>query len=210
MWEIHKFGSVRGIKQSGKVVKMSTRHENLIKVQDIFLNRINHICKKLGLNNVMAQLYAILYLNNEPLSLDDMVERLKISKGSASVNIRALESYGAVRRVWMRGSRRDYYEADTDIVRVVTDRINLIARLRLSEVDELMKTSAKLLDSINPSDKDEDVAIKAFRQKLDSLEALRSQAQSLFDLVNSGLLTTLLNNKPTESEKEASLAASVA
>src|SRR3989338_5217258 len=124
MWEIHKFGSVRGIKQSGKVVKMSTRHENLIKVQDIFLNRINHICKKLGLNNVMAQLYAILYLNNEPLSLDDMVERLKISKGSASVNIRALESYGAVRRVWMRGSRRDYYEADTDIVRVVTDRIN--------------------------------------------------------------------------------------
>lgn len=185
-------------------------NENLIKVQDIFLNRINHICKKLGLNNVMAQLYAILYLNNEPLSLDDMVERLKISKGSASVNIRALESYGAVRRVWMRGSRRDYYEADTDIVRVVTDRINLIARLRLSEVDELMKTSAKLLDSINPSDKDEDVAIKAFRQKLDSLEALRSQAQSLFDLVNSGLLTTLLNNKPTESEKEASLAASVA
>ena len=188
----------------------NSMNENLIKVQDIFLNRINHICKKLGLNNVMAQLYAILYLNNEPLSLDDMVERLKISKGSASVNIRALESYGAVRRVWMRGSRRDYYEADTDIVRVVTDRINLIARLRLSEVDELMKTSAKLLDSINPSDKDEDVAIKAFRQKLDSLEALRSQAQSLFDLVNSGLLTTLLNNKPTESEKEASLAASVA
>src|SRR3990167_2981225 len=169
----------------------NSMNENLIKVQDIFLNRINHICKNLGLNNVMAQLYAILYLNNEPLSLDDMVERLKISKGSASVNIRALESYGAVRRVWMRGSRRDYYEADTDIVRVVTDRINLIARLRLSEVDELMKTSAKLLDSINPSDKDEDVAIKAFRQKLDSLEALRSQAQSLFDLVNSGLLTTL-------------------
>ena len=68
----------------------NSMNENLIKVQDIFLNRINHICKKLGLNNVMAQLYAILYLNNEPLSLDDMVERLKISKGSASVNITAL------------------------------------------------------------------------------------------------------------------------
>lgn len=185
-------------------------NKNLIKMQDIFLDRTNHICKKLGLNNVMAQLYAILYLNNEPLSLDDMVNRLKISKGSASVNIRALESYGAVKRVWVRGSRKDYYEADTDIVRVVMDRVTLIARLRLSEVDELMKTSAKLLDSVKPADKDEDAAIKAFKQKLDKLEALRVQAQSLFDLVNSGLLTNLLNSKPTESEKESSLAASAA
>lgn len=183
-------------------------NKRLIKVQDIFLERTNHICKKLGLNNVMAQLYAVLYLSNEPLSLDDMVDRLKISKGSASVNIRALENYGAVRRVWVRGSRRDYYEADTDIVKVIMERVNLIARLRLSEVDELMKTSLKILDSVKPSDKDEDAAIKAFRQKLDKLEALRIQARSLFDLVNSGLLTNLLNNKPTESEKESSLAAS--
>ena len=184
-------------------------NKNLVKVQDIFLDRTNHICKKLGLNNVMAQLYAILYLSNEPLSLDDMVERLRISKGSASVNIRALESYGAVRRVWMRGSRKDYYEADTDIVRVIMDRVNLIARLRLSEVDELMKTSAKLLDSIKPLDKNEEAAIKAFRQKLNKLEALRSQTRSLFELVNSGLLSNLLNNKPAESEKESPLPATI-
>ena len=93
---------------------------------------------------------------------------------------------------------------------MVMDRVTLIARLRLSEVDELMKTSAKLLDSVKPADKDEDAAIKAFKQKLDKLEALRVQAQSLFDLVNSGLLTNLLNSKPTESEKESSLAASAA
>lgn len=184
-------------------------NKELVKAQDIFLDKINLICKKVGLNNVMAQLYAILYLSNEPLSLDDMVERLKISKGSASVNIRALENYGAVKRVWIRGSRRDYYEADTDVVRVIMDRVKLIASLRLAEVDELMKTSLSIIESVSPSGEDEDAAIKAFRRKLDKLEALRRQARSLFNLLNSGMLRNLLSKKPAESEKESSFAASV-
>ena len=178
-------------------------NKNLIKAQDILLDRINQICKKFGLNNIMAQLYAILYLNNEVLSLDDMVERLKISKGSASVNIRALESYGAVRRVWVKGSRKDYYQADTDIVRVIMDRLKLIGQMRLSEIDGMIKTSSQILNSARPLDKDEEAAIKVFKQRMDKLETFRNQAQSLFDLVNSGLLNNLLNNKPVESEKES-------
>ena len=184
-------------------------NKELNKAQDIFLDRINHICKKLGLNNIMAQLYAILYLSNEALSLDDMVQRLKISKGSASINIRALESYGAVKRVWVRGSRKDFYEADTDIIRVVMDRIKLIGRLRLSEMDEMLKSSFGILSTISSSDKDEDAAIRAFRQRLDKLEALHRQVESLFGLINSGFLNNLLNDKPVENEKESSCVASI-
>jgi DNA-binding transcriptional regulator GbsR (MarR family) len=184
-------------------------NKELMKAQDIFLDEINHVCKKLGLNNVMAQLYAILYLSNKPLSLDDMVERLKISKGSASVNIRALENYGAVRRVWIRGSRKDYYEADTDIMRVIMDRVNLIGKIRLSEIDTMTKSCYQILNSADPVDKDESAAIKAFKQKLDKIETLRKQAHSLFNLLNSGILRNLLSKKPAESEKESSFAASV-
>src|SRR3989338_5100918 len=97
-------------------------NDKLLKAQDLFLDKINNICNKFGLNNIMAQLYVMLYFNNNPLSLDDMVERLKISKGSASVNIRALERYGAVRQVWVKGSRKDYYEAEPDISKIIFDR----------------------------------------------------------------------------------------
>jgi len=83
-------------------------NEDLVKAQDVFLQKINKICRDFGLNNIMAQLYAILYFSKEPLSLNDMLERLKISKGSVSINIRALERYGAVRRIWVKGSRKDY------------------------------------------------------------------------------------------------------
>ena len=83
-------------------------------IQDVFLEKINQMCREFGLNNVMAQLYAVLYFSGKPRSLDDMVNQLKISKGSVSINIRALERYGAVRRVWLRGTRRDHYEAEID------------------------------------------------------------------------------------------------
>ena len=170
-------------------------NKDIIKAQDIFLDRINHICNKFGLNNVMAQLYAILYLSNKPLSLNDMVDRLKISKGSASVNIRALERYGAVKRVWVRGSRRDYYEADTDIVKVVMDRVKIISQLRFSEIDAMTKSCYDVLNSVSPQDKDDGAAIKIFKQRLDKIETLRRQAHSLFNLVNSGILNTILNTK---------------
>ena len=176
-------------------------NKELMKAQDMFLDKISHICKKLGLNNAMAQLYAILYLSNEALSLDDMVAHLKISKGSASVNIRALENYGAVRRVWIRGSRKDYYEADTDIVRVIMDRVKLIGKIRLSEMDTMTKSCYQALSLVLPADKDESVAIKVFKQKLDKIDTLRKKAHSLFSLLNSDIPRNLLNKKPAESEK---------
>lgn len=169
--------------------------EKLTKAQDIFLDRINQICNKFGLNNVMAQLYAILYLNSKPISLNDMAERLKISKGSASINIRALERYGAVKRVWVKGSRRDFYEAEADISKVIMDRIKSMAESRLSEVDEMINSSYTALNSFDSSDADEKEVMMVFNQRLGELRNLHKKATQLFTLFNSGLLNGLLQNK---------------
>lgn len=179
-------------------------NEQLTQAQDVFLDKINQICNRSGLNNIMAQLYAILYLSNKSLSLDDMVERLKISKGSVSVNIRALERYGAVRRVWVKGSRRDYYEAETDISKVIIDRMKSMAQGRLSEVDDIINSSSHALNAVNPSDKEEKEAIKVFKQRLDNLRKLQTKVQTLFNLFNSGLLNNRLKNKGNVSKKEIS------
>ena len=177
--------------------------KNLADAQDIFLGKVNQICSKFGLNNIMAQLYALLYLSKHPLSLDDMAERLKISKGSASINIRAVERYGAVRRVWVKGSRKDYYEAETDIVKVIMDRITSMAQRRISEIDEMLKSSYKILNSVNSSNKEEEEAINVFKERLDKLKELHSQAQSLFDLFNSGLLDNIINSKLIEGKEKS-------
>ena len=164
-------------------------NKDLVKAQDIFLDKVNQICGKFGLNNIMAQLYAILYLNDKPLSLNDMTERLKISKGSVSVNIRALERYGAVRRIWIKGSRKDYYESETDITKVIIDRVKSMVTGRLSEVDEMINSSHQALRIVNSSNKEEKEAVKIFEQRLDKLINLQDKAKSLFNLLNSNLIS---------------------
>jgi DNA-binding transcriptional regulator GbsR (MarR family) len=67
-----------------------------------------------GLNKAMGELYALLYLSPEPMSLDDMAEAIGISKASVSIHMRALERIGMVRKIWAVGDRRDYYEAEVD------------------------------------------------------------------------------------------------
>jgi DNA-binding transcriptional regulator GbsR (MarR family) len=62
-------------------------------------------------NRVGGQIYALLFLSREPLSLDDIAEILKISKSNISINIRLLEDCKLVRKVWVKGSRKDFYEA---------------------------------------------------------------------------------------------------
>ena len=175
-------------------------NRNIANVQDVFLDRVNLVCAKFGLNNIMTQLYAILYLSNKPLSLDDMTERLKVSKGSASINIRELERYNAVRKIWVKGSRRDYYEAEPDISKVIIERVRSMARGRLSELDDMIQSSYEALNAVEASTKEEKESIRAFKQKLDELRKLQSKAQAAFNLINSRLLSGLLKIKSKRKE----------
>lgn len=72
-----------------------------------------------GFSKIMGQLYGLLYLSPKPLTLDDMAESLAVSKGNVSVNIRALERWNMVRQVWIKGDRKDFYEAETDFWKIV-------------------------------------------------------------------------------------------
>lgn len=182
---------------------MTKNNEDLIKAQDILLGRVNQICTKFGLNNVMAELYTVLYLSNKPISLNDMVERLKISKGSISINIRALERYGAVRKIWVKGSRKDFYEAEPDIAKVIIDRVKSMAKSRLTEVDDMINAAYEALNSVASSNKEESESKEIFKERLDKLRGLQHKAQSVFNLFNSSLLGGALNTKGKKDKKEA-------
>lgn len=72
-------------------------------------------CRRLGLPRSSGQIYGLLYLAPEPLSLDDMVESLGISKASVSIGTRKLAAWGAIRQVWVPGDRRDFFEVVEDL-----------------------------------------------------------------------------------------------
>ena len=81
----------------------------------------------LGLPPSIGEIYGLLFISQSPLSLDDLVKRLKISKGSASQGLRTLKSLGAVRETKGNGNgngnggaeRRTYYEPAVELKRLV-------------------------------------------------------------------------------------------
>jgi len=109
----------------------------LFAVHESMLDGLSQLADYFGFSKVMGQLYGVLLLNGEPLSLDELLERLEISKASVSMNMRTLEQLGMVRQVWLRGKsdRRKYYEAETDLLQIVT---NIVSRRELRDVERAL------------------------------------------------------------------------
>jgi HTH-type transcriptional regulator, glycine betaine synthesis regulator len=102
--------------------------------------------KVLGLPRSIGEIYGLLFISPDPLALDDLVERLGISKGSASQGLRALKTLGAVREIEVEGSRRSYYAASIELKRLVGGFIREQVRPHLesgqSKVGHLLETAA--------------------------------------------------------------------
>ena len=75
-----------------------------------FIERMGLAIERMGLSRTFGRLFGLLMVADRPLSLDEMVERLHVSKASVSTNARACEELGLARRVGVRGDRKDYYE----------------------------------------------------------------------------------------------------
>jgi DNA-binding transcriptional regulator GbsR (MarR family) len=103
-------------------------------VHHSMLDGLGQLSNYFGFSKVMGQIYAALLLSDRPLCLDDLVERLDISKANASMNMHTLETLGMVRQVWVRGSsgRRKFYEAETDFWQIIT---NILKGREMRDVD---------------------------------------------------------------------------
>ncbi len=84
-------------------------------VVDFFVDGV----KVLGLPRSMGEIYGLLFISQEPLALDDLAQRLGISKGSVSQGLRALKVLGAVREAAGGDERRMYFESAVDLKRLV-------------------------------------------------------------------------------------------
>ena len=85
----------------------------------------------------MAEIHALCYIVGQPLCTDDVMERLFISRGNASMSLRALCDWGIIRRLHKRGERREYFESLGD----VWEMFSIIAAERKRrEMDPVLET----------------------------------------------------------------------
>ena len=145
--------------------------------QNKFMESIGKLAESFGLNKFTAQLYAVLYLSDKPLSLDELVDRLGASKGNVSLNIRELENWGAVKSVWVKGSRKDYYEAEPDIKQVFLNKVKSSFAKRISQVSGMVEEFKSIVESANGELTEEEKKIaKNYKERLKKIEEMKSLA----------------------------------
>lgn len=72
-----------------------------------------------GINRTMAQIHALLMVSTEPLTTDEVMEELQISRGNAHTNLKSLIDWGLVRGVVKKGARRELFEAEKDVWKII-------------------------------------------------------------------------------------------
>jgi DNA-binding transcriptional regulator GbsR (MarR family) len=111
---------------------------------DIFIEGWGRLGPAWGISKVMAEIYALLYVSEKPLTLEEMSRTLKTSRSNVSMNVRQLLLLNVVHKVIVRGERKDYYTAEDDITKVA--KLLALAKKR-KELDPAMEIIENALES---------------------------------------------------------------
>lgn len=124
---------------------------------------------KWGIPRTMAEVHALLFVEGRPMNTDEVMEQLKVSRGSASTTLRALVEWSIVHRVHLPGDRKEYYEAEQDVWKM----FRTIARERKKrEIDPLLEALHECREATagEPAGRDVDAAaLKAHNHRLDRM-----------------------------------------
>ncbi len=131
-----------------------------------------------GINRTMAQIHALLLVADKPLSTDDVMEELNISRGNANMNLRDLIEWDLVHRNLVAGDRKEYFSADKDIWRVST---RIMYQRKKRELDPMLKVLGQLKDV--EADKKNATEVKAFTDTIGNIQKFAGQAEKTLDMV---------------------------
>lgn len=155
-------------------------NNTLENVNTSIMDGMGQLASYFGFSKVMGQLFGTLLLSPDPLSLDDMVERLSISKASVSTNMRTLEHMGIVREVWVKDDRRKFYKAESDFWRILS---NILTSRELRDVNQALRVlsdnAEHLQDSIPGMEPGDQRLAEYYIERLAQLQDFFELAQIL-------------------------------
>jgi DNA-binding transcriptional regulator GbsR (MarR family) len=109
--------------------------EHLDQVRAVFVDGMGTASATSGvISQLQGRIFALLYLRDRPVSLDEIAEGLQLSKSNISINIRGLVEWHLVRRVSVPNSRKDHYEAVADLWRVTQEIMERRFRWNIRQV----------------------------------------------------------------------------
>lgn len=135
----------------------------------------------MGFPRSVGEIYGLLYFSQQPLSMDKIMNRLRISLGSASQGLKSLRSLKAVRTVYIQGERKDHFVAETEFRRLFS---NFIKDEILPHLDSASERISRIESHVSGKDK---IDQEFYEIRLEKLRRLTKAGKRLLPAL-SGLL----------------------
>ena len=141
-----------------------TPSKQVTAAQDQFVLEWGRMSSSWGINRTMAQIHALLLVTGEPQSVDEIIERLHISRGNASMNLRDLIDWGIIQRFRKPGDRKDIYVSDEDVWHVFA---KVVRERKRREIDPTIGALRDCLAMVPEDDQSKEAIV--FRARISTL-----------------------------------------
>jgi DNA-binding transcriptional regulator GbsR (MarR family) len=127
-----------------------------------------------GLNKTMAQIHALLMISPKPLTTEEIMDELSISRGNANMNVRALLDWGIISRLSVPGERKEYFKSEKDIWSLARQ---VAKERRKRELEPIIK----VLREVNEVQGDSTEQTKEFKKVVKELKSFAEKSDSLLE-----------------------------
>ena len=169
--------------------------DQLTQSKEHFIQGMSRISSFWGFPKAMGAIYGAIYLSPDPLSLDEIVEQIGVSKGAVSTNVRQLERLSMVHKHMQLGDRKDYYSAETDFWKMIR---SILQQREQNEFDKALSTVNESIEMLNQAEADPEMnrfyqgRMKAMQSFFKTLDSLFSAVLALEGLVSLSSLKTMV------------------
>jgi len=146
-------------------------------VENEIISLFVRLADLLSLPRSVGEIYGTLYISSNPLCLDEIKNKLKISKGSTSQGLKILRSFGAIKIIYIAGDRKDFYIAE--------DSLRKIARGFANEqiIPHIESGSDRLLNITNLLKEDHDLDKEFLNKRIKKLRTWQNKANKILPVV---------------------------
>lgn len=125
-----------------------------------------------GINKAMAQIQSLLFISTKPLSMEEIMEELQISRGNTSMNLRQLMDWGIVTKESVRGERKEFFTTEKDVQELARHIAKERSRREIKPVIKVLKDVSSIKDDGTAKTKELIKQTKALHDLTENADAM--------------------------------------
>lgn len=150
---------------------------NLLESKQKFIETWGALGSEWGINKSVAQVQALLLVSTNPISTDEIMEALTISRGNANMSLRQLQDYGIIYKKVIAGERKEYFIAEKDIWKWA---VKIAMMRKQKEIEPVTAVLNELKEEIQ---KDKTPEGKEFFKTVNDIQVFTDQLSTLADKI---------------------------